>query len=615
MHTEATDYPPNAQLGRSDLDTISRDEAATLAGLFRERVRRSPDKTAYKDYDGTSGQWKTYTWTDTAREVGRWQDAFCTEGLQKGDRVALRLKNSWLWIVFDQAALGLGLVPVPLYVDDRGENIAYILEHTEARLLLVDNFEQWTEVKTHDHSLSSLKRVVVIESGSYSDGDRLVQRLSEWLPAETDSQLAVDESNKDELATIVYTSGTTGKPKGVMLSHDNIVANCHYGLQSVAISPDDLFLSFLPLSHMLERMTGYYLTMMAGAEVAFNRSVPELIDDLGVIKPTALVSVPRIFERAYGVINTKVDEGSPLKKRLFNLAMDVGWLRYEHEQGRAAWRPKLLLWPILEKLVAAKIQNTFGGRLRIAISGGAPLAAHVAKLFISLGIRILQGYGLTETSPVLTVNTIERNRPDSIGLSINSVKLRIGDNDELLAQGPNIMLGYWRNETATKEVIDDDGWFHTGDCARIENGFLFITGRLKDILVLSNGEKIPPVDMEAAISEDPLFDQSIVIGEGKPYLSAIVVLNPELWSAWAKEQGFDTTDVNILNSERVEKALINRIAERIKAFPGYAQIYQARATLEPWSVENGLLTPTMKLKRPVIKDRFGPEIDKMYEGH
>jgi long-chain acyl-CoA synthetase len=355
--------------------------------------------------------------------------------------------------------------------------------------------------------------------------------------------------------------------------------------------------------------------MMAGAEVAFNRSIPELIDDLGVIKPTALVSVPRIFERAYRAINTKVEEGSPLKKKLFGLAVDVGWLRYEHEQGRAAWHPKLLLWPLLENLVAAKIQNTFGGRLRIAISGGAPLAAHVAKLFISLGIRILQGYGLTETSPVLTVNTIERNRPDSIGLPINSVKLRIGDNDELLAQGPNIMLGYWRNETATKDVIDADSWFHTGDCARIEDGFLFITGRLKDILVLSNGEKVPPADMEAAISEDPLFDQSIVIGEGKPYLSAIVVLNPELWSAWAQEQGFDIAVQDIVDNGPVEQALVNRIAECIKAFPGYAQVYQACATLEPWSVENGLLTPTMKLKRPVIKDRFQQEINKMYEGH
>jgi len=613
MQTEATDYPPNAQIGRTDTDTISRTEAITLAGLFRERVRRSPDKVAYREFDAASNDWKAYTWSDTAREVARWQDAFRKEGLQKGERVALRLKNSWHWIVFDQAALGLGLVPVPLYVDDRAENIAYILEKVQACLLLTDTFEYWQDVAAQEHDLSSLKRVILIQSAP--DNDQLAQRLDDWLPAAASSQLAEEDSDRNELATIVFTSGTTGKPKGVMLSHDNIVANCEYGLQSIAILPSDSFLSFLPLSHMLERMTGYYLTIMSGAEVTFNRSIPELIEDLGVAKPTCLVSVPRIFERAYRAINAKVDEGSPLKKKLFNLAIDVGWLRYEHEQQRAAWHPKLLLWPLLERLVAAKIQNTFGGRLRLAISGGAPLAAHVGKLFVSLGIKILQGYGLTETSPVLTVNTMERNRPDSIGLPINSVKLRIGENNELLAQGPNIMLGYWENETATKEVIDDDGWFHTGDCARIENGFLFITDRLKDILVLSNGEKVPPADMEAAISEDALFDQSVVIGEGKPYLSAIVVLNPDIWEEWAKEQGFAAQDEGILDSESVEKALLERIAKRIEAFPGYAQIYQACATLEPWSVENGLLTPTMKLKRPVIREKFKKDIDEMYEGH
>ncbi len=614
MQTEATEYPPNAQLGRKDTDTISRDTARTLAGLFRERVRRSPDKIAYREFDAETGEWKTYTWTDTAREVARWQDALRADGLQKGERVALRLENCWRWIVFDQAALGLGLVPVPLYVDDRAENIAYILEKVKASLLLTDSCEVWQEVRSQEHDLSSLKRVVLMQSDT-PENDALCQKLDEWLPSETDAPLAEDDSAPTELATVVFTSGTTGKPKGVMLSHDNIVANCEHGLQSIAILPTDLFLSFLPLSHMLERMTGYYLTMMSGAEVAFNRSIPELIEDLGVLKPTCLVSVPRIFERAYSAINTKVDEGSPLKKKLFNLAIDVGWLRYEHEQKRAAWHPKLVLWPLLEKLVAAKIQNTFGGRLRLAISGGAPLAAHVSKLFVSLGIKILQGYGLTETSPVLTVNTMERNRTDSIGLPINSVELRIGDSNELLARGPNIMLGYWENETATKEVIDDDGWFHTGDCARIENGFLFITGRLKDILVLSNGEKVPPADMETAISEDALFDQTVVIGEGKPFLSAIVVLNPDIWAEWAKKRGFDTKDKNILNSEQVEKALLERMAKRIESFPGYAQIYQACATLEPWTVENGLLTPTMKLKRPVIKNKFQSDIEKMYEGH
>jgi long-chain acyl-CoA synthetase len=587
--------------------------AGTLDGLFRERVKRTPDIVAYKAYNEQHGNWRDYTWAQTDRQVARWQAALEKDGLQAGDRVAVMLRNSPEWVIFDQAALGLGLVVVPLYTQDRPDNVAYILNNAGCKVLLLDGQEQWQALREVTGQLGGMVRFLSVNALPDADSDTRLKWIGDWLPEDGGAtrHLARDGGT---LATIVYTSGTTGRPKGVMLSHNNILSNTEAALSVLATGHDDIFLSFLPLSHTFERTCGYYLTVMSGSTVAYSRGIPQLGEDLQTVRPTMLISVPRIYERIWGTIRAKLDEGSPLRKKLFLFAAAVGYARFEHAQGREPWSPSFLLWPLLNKLVAAKVLARLGGRLRYALSGGAALPADISRIFIGLGLPILQGYGLTETSPIATANRPDNNIPASVGQPIPGVEVKIGASSAVLIKGPNLMLGYWGNEEATKAMIQPDGWLNSGDTGRIgEQGHLFITGRLKDIIVLSNGEKVPPGDMEAAIARDPLFDQVMLVGEGKPFLTVVTVLNADHWRKLAAASGLDA--VELPRTKTAEKVLLQRIAEQIREFPGYAQVRRVTATLDGWTVDNNLLTPTMKLKRAKVMEKFNAEIDAMYAGH
>lgn len=593
-------------------DIITPDEASSLAGLFRERVRRSPDAPAYRYFDEATMQWQTARWADMGREVARWQAALLAEGLQRGDRVAVMLPNGREWVCFEQAALGLGLVVVPLYVNDRAENAAYILCDAGAKLLLLGGAEQWEGLREVREKLSGLACVVVVKP--FDDMDPLLTALHVWLPPEAD-ELRTVEAGADELATIVYTSGTTGNPKGVMLSHRNILSNAHACLRTVPVFREDVFLSFLPLSHTLERTVGHYVPMMAGATVAYARSIAQLAEDLVTVQPTLLISVPRIFERIYAKMRSQLDEKPPLAGRLFELAVNIGWQRFEHAQGRGPWRAQFMLWPLLNALVARKLMEKLGGRLRVTICGGAPLPPAVAKVFLGLGVPLIQGYGLTETSPVVSSNVLDDNDPAGVGRPLPDVEVRTGAEGELQVRSPGVTLGYWQKPEATAALVDRDGWLHTGDVARIERGHIYITGRLKEIIVLANGEKVPPADMEAAIMRDALFEQVLVLGEARPYLCAIAVLNPERWTAAARELGVDPKAADTLASGQVEQWALKRVAAQLRGFPGYAQIRRLSLSLSPWTVENGLLTPTLKLRRSPILQRHDEDVARLYQGH
>ena len=509
-------------------DNISASEAKTLAGLFRERVSRTADAIAYRQFDAADNQWHDYSWAEMASEVARWQAALANEQLQPGDRVAILLRNCKEWVTFDQAALGCGLVIVPLYIDDRPESMAYILNDSGCKVLLLRGQEQWEGIQTVLHELNALLRILTLETVDNSTGDDRVSSVADWLP-ESANGMRTDDGDSNDLATIVYTSGTTGRPKGVMLSHWNILFDSDRAGEICQMLPSDLLLSFLPLSHTFERTVGYYMPMMTVSIMAYARSSPELPEDLQTIRPTVLITGPRISERVANQIQAGLAEKSPLATSLFNLAVDTGWRRFQHRQGRGGWHLGFLLWPLLNKLVASKIMAKLGGRMRLAASGGAPLPTPIAKVYIGLGLNLVQGYGLTETSPILTGNPPDDNDPSSVGIPLNGIELKIGENSELLARGPVIMLGYWNDQAATDAVIDGEGWFHTGDKARIDNNHVYITGRIKEKLVLANGEKVPPADMEMAIALDPLFEQVMIIGYDRPFLTAFLVLNPEQW--------------------------------------------------------------------------------------
>ena len=596
-------------------DVIAPEIAKTLDGLFHERVRRSPNALAYRNFDEASGTWKDYTWSDTEQLIARWQAALAAEGFETGDRVAIMLRNSVHWVVFDQAAMGLGLVTVPLYTSDRPENIAYILQDAGAKVLLLEDADQWGGFSEVREQLAGLKRILSMNPIRGTSPDVRLKSIDAWVQP---SAGIVKHVNMDgeSLASIIYTSGTTGRPKGVMLSHRNMLGNCFATLQCLAIYPQDLLLSFLPLSHTLERTCGYYGIVMCGAQTAFARSVQQLAEDLQTIRPTLLISVPRIYERVHGAIKQKLVEGPPARKKLFEAAVAVGWARFQHQQGRGPWKPGFLLWPVLKKLVASKVMARLGGRLRAATCGGAALSPEIAQLFIGLGLPVIQGYGLTETSPVVSTNRLEDNIPASIGKPIPGVQVKIGDKDALLVKGPNVMLGYWNLPDATKAMFTADGWLNTGDTARFdETGHLYITGRLKEIIVMSNGEKIPPVDMEAAILRDNLFEQVMVLGEGRPYLTAFVVINQEQWAKLAGQNGMPPTLDGVPRSEPAQKLVLDRVQQQIKSFPGYAKIHRVAVLAEPWTVENGLLTPTMKLKRSKVMESRKREFEALYAGH
>ncbi|MCK4744369.1 MAG: long-chain fatty acid--CoA ligase [Sulfuriflexus sp.] len=606
--------------GASDLqlDVIDLDEAGSLPGLFRQRVARTPDAIAYRQYDADDGEWKTYTWKQMAGLVAHWQQTLANEELAVGDRVAILLRNSVEWVCFDQAALALGLVVVPLYTTDTPDNIAYILADAGARLLLVGTPTQWQSLATSRTTFPELQRVLCLSAADPSD---TILRSVPALPALTEEPVGETVSRAagpDELATIVYTSGTTGPPKGVMLSHRNILWNTHAVLEATPAYREDVFLSFLPLSHTFERTVGYYLPMMAGSCVAYARSIQTLAEDLVTIRPTVLVSVPRIYERVYAKIQKKLADKGGLAQALFRQAIAIGWRRFEAEQGRGA-APTLgqrLLWPLLRHLVAEKIMAGLGGRIRIAVSGGAPLTETIARFFIGLGLPLLQGYGLTEAAPVVSGNCLDDNLPSCVGPLLVGVEISWGDKNELLLRSPGVMLGYWQRPEATREAIDENGWLHTGDVAELVNGHICIRGRIKEIIVMSTGEKTAPADLELAISLDPLFDQAMVAGEGRPYLGALLVLNPDAWQQFAAQLALRADDPDSLQNNALHEAVLTRLAERwLHGFPHHAQVHAVCLTLEPWTIENGLITPTMKLKRTRIEERFVNEIEGMYAGH
>ena len=590
---------------------ITMDDAASLADLFDERCVRTPDGLAYVQY--LDGDWRQFTWLQTRDAVARWQSAMIADGLQPGDRIAIMCSNRWEWVVCDQAAQGLGLVTVPVYTNDRAENIDWIFEDSGASMLLLESVAQWDALSALHGRLAGFRRILCLESGA--GGPDNLATPSTWLKDET-ALYCAQPGDPDSLATIVYTSGTTGRPKGVMLSHRNILFNIQAALQLFDVFEHDLMLSFLPLSHAFERTVGYYLPIATGTAVAYSRSIPQLAEDLVEVQPTIMISVPRIFERVYGRIMDKLAGESAARRFLFRAAVDIGWARFLYRQGRGRWRPSFLVHPLLDALVGRKVRARMGGRLRFTVCGGAALSPEVARLFIGLGIPVVQGYGLTETAPVIAANPLDNNDPESVGIALPGIEVRVGDNDELLTRSPSVMLGYWNNPEATRSVRDRDGWLHTGDKVSIKpSGHIRITGRIKDIIVLSNGEKVPPADMENAIALDELVDQVLVIGEGRPYLSALLVPNPEAFERVARELHLDPANEDTCCDENVRSLFIRHVQQRTAAFPGYAQVREVAVVKDPWTPDNGLATPTLKLRRHEILERYHDIAEKLYAGH
>ncbi len=520
-----------------------------IAGLLKAQLA-TPERVLYRQF--LEGGWRDISAREIAGYAARWQQYLRAEGFARGDRIALCLRNGIHWVAADQAALGLGLVVVPLYVDDNPENVAWCLENSGARLLVAETSRMADALANVS---ATLPRILCLTAEPGSGREPVEAALPKQAP-----EFEVAPLEASALATICYTSGTVGRPKGVMLTHGNVLANVAGCERTRLARPDDVFLSFLPLSHMFERTGGYYLPLSIGAKVAYARSVSQLAEDLASERPTVMYAVPRVFERFASRVNEALAK-APMKKRLFDSVVAAGGRALRGEAGLL----ERVVLALLRGSVARPVLARLGGRMRFAVLGGAPLDPVIAWLFIGLGLPVLQGYGMTEASPVISVNRIEDNAPESVGRPLDNVEVKIAPGGELLARGASIMKGYWNLPEATAMTLDGD------------------------VLVLSNGEKLPPQDVELAILGDPVFEQGVLVGEGRPFLTLVAV-----------------------TQETDEKTLIQRANDRLKGFPRYIRVRRVVATHDPWTVDNGLLTPTLKVKRERVQKKFGGEIERAY---
>lgn len=608
--------PKEAGLERiRDLDVLS-----TIPEMLALQVEKRPDAVGWKSWDPVKKSWRDWTFRQGYDEVQRWRHAFAGLGLTRGTRVAMLLPNCIEAVLFDQAALANALTPVPLHAIDTPKSSAYILNDSGAEVLVTNKKLKWHLVR-EAAELPNLKLVVITDDDFADDPDADIPMLSleTWLAKTPDAPLPPGPRSTD-LAALVYTSGTTGNPKGVMLTHRNVLSNLRGVLQSLQPYADETLLSFLPLSHTFERTASYYLAVGTGLTLAFNRSIATLADDLKSIRPTILMSVPRVYDMIYGKLRDGLAKKPAYVRYLFNWAVEVGWRRFCRENGLPiepsgrAWLDPLVAG-FLDKKIGKQLRSVFGDRIHLYISGGAALNPAVAKVFLGLGVPIFQGYGMTETSPIIAVNKVGQNHPSTVGPKLDNIEVKLGDGGELLVRGPSVMQGYWHREEATRAILSDDGWLSTGDVAEIyQDGCIRITGRIKEIIVTSTGEKVPPADLEAAVETDPLFAQTLAVGDDRICIALVAVVNPDEWQRLCAELKLDPEDPKSLDSREAQQAALKRIKKAAADFPNYGVPRLVKLVREPWTIENGMLTPTLKLKRSIITRRYASDIDALYEG-
>ena len=587
-----------------------------IGGMLKSRVEKYRDRVMMKKKQ--EGQWKEISWNQFYEKVRNLGLAMISMGIQAGDRVAIFSTNSPEWQMIDMASLSIGAADVPLYPTITAPQAEYIFKDSGSRVVFVGSGDHMNRVLQVKGNLPDLMKVVTIDNTTSDNPDVItfneMLKLGEEYADKGEFDRRLSAVLPDALCSIVYTSGTTGPPKGVMLTHNNFMSNVSTASDLIESHDDDVILSFLPLSHVLERMSGYYTAVYNGGTIAHAQSIDTLLEDIGDIKPHWMVSVPRLYEKVHAGVLANVEGEPPIKQKIFHWAVGVGGevskLITSHKPIPAGLKFK---YNIANKLVFSKIYEKMGGRLRFFFSGGAPLAKEIAEFFHAMGITILEGYGLTETSPVLTVNRPEALRFGSVGQPIPEVEIKIAGDGEILAKGPNVMRGYFNKPEATAEVLVD-GWFHTGDIGHMdEDNYLHITDRKKDLIVTAGGKNIAPQNIENQLKLDKYIEQVCVLGDKRKYLSALIVPNFEELEAWAKKEGIAFKDrMDLVMNEKVNKLYRERIDGQLKEFDRHEGITQFTLLPQEMTEADGFLTPTLKVKRKEVSQAFANEINKMY---
>lgn len=543
-------------------------------------------------------------------------------GLEKGAKVAILSENRPEWAYADLAILTAAAVDVPVYATLVPQQIAYILNDSEASFIFVSNLAQANKVAEIRAEVPKLEHVILFdELGQPPEGLLALAEVRakgrEPLANEPDAvRKRAAEIQPDDLATLPYTSGTTGNPKGVMLLHSNITSNVHGLLSALPhLGPEDTALSFLPLCHIFERMVGYYSMLQAGVTIAYAESVEKVPQNMGEVRPTFMASVPRLYEKMYAGVLNKVANDPPLRQKIFHWALGVGQEVFKHRvQKTDAGALLKLRFALADRLVFSKIKARVGGRLKLFASGGAPLAKEIAEFFGAAGLLICEGYGLTETSPVITVNRPDDMKPGSVGKLLDGVEVEIAADGEILTRGPNVMKGYFNKPEATAEVIDEAGWFHTGDIGFLDDqGFLVITDRKKDILVTSGGKNIAPQPIENQIKIHPLVAEIVMVGNKRNFPAALVVPAFDNLEKWASEKGVSyASREDLIRKPEVQALYEETIGRLTTDLAQFEQIKKLSLIAKEFTLEAGELTPTMKVKRRVVEKRYKDVIDQMY---
>jgi len=585
----------------------------TLALAFEERVGRFGDHILLKERAGKA--WRGYSWNEIGAAASRLRAGLVGAGIKPGDRVAILAENSPQWVIADQAVLGMGGVVVPLYTTIAAEETAHVLNDSGARLIAVKGAESLRKILALAPSIPKLERIVMLDSEAAPETGAAAPPVATLAAMSAASPMAAIDGRREDLATLIYTSGTTGPSKGAMLTHGNLIGNCEGSLNALELDQRDVVLSFLPIAHSFERTAGYYTVTMCGGTIAYAEGLSQIAQDLQSIRPTVFLVVPRLLEVVYNRVMRSVDEASGARRRLFHSALGIGKRAAAYRHRGATVPPHLALaMALFRRLVFGRIRAIFGDRMRYLISGGAPLPVEIFEFLSAAEVPIYEGYGLTEAGPVVSVNLPGRTRIGTVGRPLVNVEVKTAGDGELLVHGPNVMKGYFGREDETREALDGDGWLLTGDIARIDNdGYIAIVDRKKEIIVLSGGKNVSPANLETRLSNDPYIAQVCIVGDRRKHLAALIVPDFEQLAEQLRRDGIAAKPPADLINEKALKALFQRrIREFNRTLADFEAISAFTLIADPFSQDNGELTPTLKLRRRVVMAHYREQIEAMY---
>jgi len=592
----------------------------TIPGMFIYSTNENAERPAY--YEKVDGEWKEYKFKEVREIVENLSAGLVSLGLKKDDKIAIQSTNGPRWAFSDYAIAGIGAVSVTVYPTLISSQIKYIVDDSDSQYVITEDKSQTDKVLEFIQDSPKLKGIIAMDNThdpakNIISFDHLIDIGKKY---RKDKNFSIEKASKDikpdDLLTLIYTSGTTGNPKGVMLTHDNLISNAKAGAKHIDFGTEDTFLSILPLSHVFERMTGHYTGFSLGSKTYYTENMDTIGENLIECKPTIAIAVPRVFEKINAKVVDKVSNDPAIRQKIFWWAVGVGGeaakllTRGKKPSGMLGFKFK-----IADKLVFSKLKEKVGGNLRFFVSGGAPLSKEVGEFFASANIPILEGYGLTETSPVITANQEKLYKFGTVGCLIEKVQVKIADDGEILCKGPNVMKGYYKNPEATAAAIDKDGWFYTGDIGMFdEDNYLKITDRKKSILVTAGGKNIAPAPLEIALTSSKYIEQALAIGDRRKFVSALLVPAFEVLEEWAKDKDIDTSNREVfVNHHLVYEKLEKEVAKAMKKFSRYEQIKKFAVLPNEWTIESGETTPKLSVKRKVVEKNYASDIEKIYK--